>query len=153
MAAWLEDVAALTFKGQISVPYTWWVGEVGSRFLIALRDEEKILGTRCKGCNKVYVPPRKNCGKCFVDMDEWVELGREGVVTAHTIVRFEYPLQPVRPPFAYAIIKLDGADVGLVHLIKEDLDALKNGVRVRAVFKEERTGHILDIDSFQIVRD
>ena len=153
MSAWLEDVEALTFKGQISVPYTWWVGEVGSRFLMALRDEEKILGTRCKGCNKVYVPPRKNCGKCFVDMDEWVELGREGVVTAHTIVRFEYPLQPVRPPFAYAIIKLDGADVGLVHLIKEDLDALKNGVRVRAVLKEERTGHILDIDSFKIVRD
>ena len=153
MAAWLEEVEALTFKGQISVPYTWWVGEVGSRFLIALRDEEKILGTRCKGCNKVYVPPRRNCGTCFVDVDEWVELGREGVVTAHTIVRFEYPLQPVNPPFAYAIIKLDGADVGLVHLIKEDLDALKNGVRVRAVFKRERTGHILDIDSFKIVRE
>lgn len=153
MASWLEDVEGLTFKGQISVPYTWWVGEVGSRFLIALRDEKRFLGTRCPSCSKVYVPPRRNCGRCFVDMDEWVELGNEGVVTAHTIVRFEYPLQPAKVPFAYAIVKLDGADVGLVHLIREDLDALKNGVRVRAVFKEDRTGHILDIDSFKVVGD
>lgn len=151
MAAWLEGVEGLTLKGQIRVPYTWWVGEVGSRFLMALRDECKILGNRCKVCNTVYVPPRKNCGRCFVNIDAWVELGREGVVTAHTIVRFEYPLQPVKPPFAYAVIKLDGADVGLVHIVKKDLERLRNGVRVRAVFKEQRTGHILDIDSFQIV--
>lgn len=151
MPSWLEDVEGLTFKGQISVPYTWWVGEVGSRFLIALRDEKKILGTRCTSCGKVYVPPRKNCGRCFVDMDEWVEVGHEGVVSAYTIVHFEYPLQPAKPPFAYAIIKLEGADVGLVHIIREDLDRLRNGVRVCAVFKQERTGHILDIDSFKIV--
>jgi len=49
------------------------------------------------------------------------------------------------------IIKLDGADVGFVHIIKEDLDKLKNGVRVTAKFKEDRTGHILDIDSFVIM--
>lgn len=86
-----------------------------------------------------------------MDIDEWVDLGDEGVVTAHTIVRFQYPLQPAQPPFAYAVIKLDGADVGLVHLVKENLDKLKNGVRVKALFKEHRTGHILDIDSFQII--
>lgn len=151
MVAWLKDVEGLTLKGQIAVPYTWWVGEVGSRFLVALRDEKKILGNRCSQCGTVYVPPRKNCGRCFTDIDEWVELGNEGVVTAHTIVRFQYPLQPANPPFAYALIKLDGTDVGFIHMIKENLDNLKNGVRVKALFKEDRTGHILDIDSFQII--
>jgi uncharacterized OB-fold protein len=74
-------------------------------------------------------------------------------VSAYTVVRFKYRLQPVDPPFAYAVIHLDGADAGLVHLIKNDLDKLRNGVRVRAWFKDrsERTGHILDIDSFQII--
>ena len=151
MATWLEEVEDLTLKGQIAVPYTWWVGEVGSRFLVALRDEKKILGNRCKNCNTVYVPPRKNCGRCFTNNDEWVELGNEGVVTAHTIVRYHYPLQPAKPPFAYALIKLDDADVGLVHIVKENMDKLKNGVRVRAQFREDRTGHILDIDSFRII--
>jgi len=149
----LDQVEPLTLKGQIAVPYTWWVGEVGSRFLIGLRDEAKIIGNRCRHCETVYVPPRKNCGSCFADIDEFVDLGNEGSVSAYTIVRFKYPLQPVEPPFAYALIHLDGADVGLVHIIKDDLDKLHNGVRVRACFKDsgERTGHILDIDSFQIL--
>jgi hypothetical protein len=153
MAEWLEEVEGLTLKGKISVPYTWWVGETGSRFLLALRDEEKILGNRCARCNRVYVPPRKNCGRCFADLEEWVEVGKEGVVTAYTIVRFAYPLQPAKVPFAFSIIRLDGADVGLVHLVKDDLDKLRNGARARAVFRQERTGHILDIDSFKIVSD
>jgi len=151
MEDWIENVEVLTLKGQISLPYIWWAGEVGSRFLIALRDEKKILGNHCMECNTVYVPPRKNCGRCFKEIDRWVELGKEGVVQAHTIVRFQYPIQPTRTPFAYAVIKLDGADVGLVHIIKEELDKLKNGVRVRALFREDRKGHILDIDSFQII--
>jgi uncharacterized OB-fold protein len=151
MSDWLKEVPDLTQKGQIAVPYTWWVGEVGSRFLIALRDEQKILGNRCKGCKRVYVPPRKNCGRCFADIDDWVELGNEGVVIAHTVVRYAFKPQPVAPPFAYALIKLDGADVGFLHIITENLDSLKNGLRVRARFREERTGHILDIESFEMV--
>jgi uncharacterized OB-fold protein len=153
MTTQIEEVECLTLKGQIAVPYNWSVGEVGSRFLTALRDEKKILGNRCEGCGTVYVPPRKNCGRCFKDIgnETWVELSNEGVVTAYTIVRFHYPLQAAQPPFAYALIKIDGADVGLVHIIKENLDVLKNGVRVRALFREERIGHILDIDSFELI--
>lgn len=149
----LDQVEPLTLKGQIAVPYTWWVGEVGSRFLISLRDDAKILGNRCPRCNTVYVPPRKNCGRCFVDIDGFVELSDQGTVSAHNIVRFNYPLQPAEPPFAYALIRLDGADVSLIHIIKDNLAGLKNGVRVKAKFKEQsgRTGHILDIDSFQII--
>jgi uncharacterized OB-fold protein len=153
MTEWLQDVEDLTLKGQINVPYTWSVGEVGSRFLTALRDEQKILGNRCPGCNTVYVPPRKNCGSCFrnIDNNQWTEVGPEGVVTAFTIVRYDYPLQPAKAPFACAIIKLDGVDVGFVHLIRKGLEKLKSGVRVRPLFKKERTGHILDIDSFELL--
>lgn len=153
MTVKLDQVEPLTLPGRIAVPYAWWVGEAGSRFLITLRDKAKITGNRCTRCNTVYVPPRKNCGSCFEDIDEFVELSDEGIVSAHTVVRFKYPIQPADPPFAYALIRLDGADVGLAHIIKDDLDKLKNGVRVRARFKDagERTGHILDIDSFQII--
>jgi len=153
MNSWEKEVVPLTMKGQIAVPYTWWVGETGSRFLLALRDEEKILGNRCERCGTTYVPPRKNCGLCFVPIDHWVELSKEGVVTSHTIVRQKFQLQPANTPFAYAIICLDGADVGLVHLIKDNLEKLKNGIRVRARFKEKafRKGDLRDIDCFDII--
>lgn len=151
MAEWLKDVEPLTLKGQMAVPYTWWVGETGSRFLISLRDNQKILGTRCKACETVYVPPRKNCGRCFVDIEEWVDVADQGVIEGYTIVHYAYPVQPVKPPFAYALIKLDGTDVGFLHLIKNDLGRIKNGLRVKAKFKGERTGNILDIDSFELI--
>ncbi len=151
MAEWLKEVRPLTLKGRIAVPYTWWVGDVGSRFLVSLRDDKKILGTKCGSCGRVYVPPRRNCGRCFVDMDEWVEVATEGVIEAYTIVHYGYRVQPAKPPFAYALIKLDGADVGFLHLIKRDLDRIQNGLRVKAVFRKKRTGRILDIDCFKLV--
>ncbi|MGZ3606541.1 MAG: Zn-ribbon domain-containing OB-fold protein [Syntrophales bacterium] len=151
MTEWLKQVEPLTLKGQIAVPYTWWVGETGSKFLVSIRDHQKILGTKCQECGTVYVPPRKNCGRCFVDMDEWVDIADEGVITAYTIVYYAHPVQPIKPPFAYALIKLDGADVGFLHLIKKDLDKIKNGLRVKAKFKAEPSGHILDIDSFELI--
>lgn len=151
MAEWLKNVEALTLKGQIAVPYTWWVGETGSRFMIALRDDKKILGSRCGSCKKVYVPPRKTCGRCFVDMEEWVEVSDEGVIQAHTIVHYANPVQPAAPPFAYVLVRLDGTDVDFLHVVKDGLDRIRNGARVKAIFKTERTGTILDIDSFQLL--
>ena len=152
MSEWLKDVEPLTLKGQIAVPYTWWVGETGSKFLVSLRDDQKILGAKCSKCGTVYVPPRKNCGRCFVDIeDEWVNIADEGVIAAYTIVHYTNPISPVKVPFAYALIKLDGADVSFLHLIKKDLDKLKNGLRVKAKFKAERKGNILDIDSFELI--
>ena len=87
MPDWRDTIDGLTLKGQIAVPYSWWVGEVGSRFLRSLRDEKKILGNRCSGCGRVFVPPRKNCGRCFIPIDEWTTLGDEGTVETYTVVR------------------------------------------------------------------
>ncbi len=151
MENWKDTVEIITQEGQIAVPYTWWVGDTGSRFLMALRDEKKILANRCSECGKVYVPPRKNCGQCFVDIDDWTEVGPEGTVETFTIVHFNYPVQPVKAPFAYVLVKLDGADVSLLHLVRDDIEKLGKGSRVVARFSENRTGSILDIDSFQVI--
>lgn len=151
MTEWLNEVEPLTLKGQIAVPYTWSAGETGSRFLISLRDDQKIIGTKCSKCGTVYLPGRKNCGRCFIDMDEWVEIADEGVIQAYTIVHYNHAVQPAEVPFAYALIKLEGADVGFLHLIRKGLNRLKNGLKVKAIFKAERTGSILDIDSFELI--
>ena len=151
MSNWLNQVEPLTLKGQISVPYTWWAGDTATKFFYALRDRQKIVGSKCSQCGTVFVPPRKNCGHCFVDINATVELADEGVIEAFTIVHYAQPVQPVKPPFAYAIIKLDGADVGFLHLITKDLDKVAVGRRVKARFKTERTANILDIDSFELI--
>lgn len=155
MPTWQENVVPLTFKGGIKMPYTWSVGETGSRFLTALRYRKVLLANRCPQCHTIYVPPRKNCGRCFCDMDpdSWRELTGEGTVKAFTVVHYASPVQAAKPPFALAVIDLDGADVGFVHLIKTRLDRLSHGARVKPVFKTDRSGSILDIDCFELIEE
>jgi uncharacterized OB-fold protein len=59
----------------------------------------------------------------------------------------------MKPPFAYGIILLDKASTGLLHLLGEvDIGEIKSGMRVEAVFKDERTADIMDIQYFRPIR-
>jgi len=145
-----EPVEELVYQGRIKVPYTWSVGEVGSRFFIELRDNQKIFGKRCPACQKVLVPARKICGTCSKQTEEWVEVGNQGTVQTFTVVHYRSDVQPLKPPFGYGVIKLDGADTGMAHLLYgSDPANWKIGMKVKAVFKDKRTGNILDIAYFQ----
>ncbi len=143
----------IVYKGRIKVPYTWYVGEYGSRFYVELRDNKKIFGTKCSKCKKVIVPPRNVCAKCFKPVTDWVEVKDTGVVQTLTVVHYAAPaIHPLKAPFAYAVIKLDGADTGFFHLIAYTyLKKLKAGTKVKAVFREERQGNLLDIQYFKAV--
>jgi len=142
---------AFVVEGKLALPYQYFAGVVGSKFLVALRDEKKILGMKCEKCEKVFIPPRATCERCFSDLtDNWVELADTGVVTGFTVIRYEEPYQPKKPPYVLAMIKLDGADTPLVHLLECDDTANADiGMKVRAVFAEKRTGSILDISHFE----
>ncbi|HDP80971.1 MAG TPA: DNA-binding protein, partial [Spirochaetes bacterium] len=74
MDSWKTGVENMVYPGRIKVPYKWDVGETGSYFLTRLRDEKELWGRRCPGCGRVYVPPLKNCGECFLLTDEWVRV-------------------------------------------------------------------------------
>ncbi len=126
------------------------VGAIGSKFLIGIRDSKKIMGIKCPSCKKVYVPPRLHCPTCCVKMDEWVELSGKGTLDTFTVVRYKEPYQPKEPPIIYGVIKLDGADTGLPHIIGEvDPNKVKIGMRLEPVLKDEREASLLDIDHFK----
>jgi uncharacterized OB-fold protein len=147
-----RNVEPIIYEGRIKVPYSWQAGETATYFLTRLRDEQKIVGKKCPKCRKVLVPPRKNCPFCFVHTDAWVELSGEGEVETFTIVRRGTRIQPRKTPFAYAVIRLDGADTRFVHLLGEvELGKIKEGMRVKPVFAQERKGSPLDIAYFKPV--
>lgn len=147
----IQKEELVILNGQIKLPYKWTVGETGSYFLMKLRDQAQIWGTKCPKCNKVYIPPRKTCGNCFADIDKWEEVGPQGTLQTFTVIHYkEEALHVMEPPFAYGIILLDGADTGLIHYLGEiDLAKLKSGMRFQAVFKEQREGSLLDIKYFR----
>jgi uncharacterized OB-fold protein len=149
----LEGMDVWLYHGQIYIPNTYSAGAVGSKFLIALRDKGRILGTRCPTCNRVYVPARSVCKDCFAQLDEWVEVSDKGTVLTYSIDHESKPvIQPAEPPIVHAIIQLDGADTGLVHMLGEvEPEKLSIGMRVQAVFKpkKDRVASILDIKYFK----
>jgi len=148
----LEGMDVWVYHGQINIPNTYSAGAVGSRFLIELRDNKRIMGTRCPKCNLVYVPARSVCRDCFGQLSEWVEVSNKGTLLSHAIARQPTPVQPVPPPIIYGIIQLDGADTGFVHMLGEvDPQQLKVGMRDKAVFKtkKQRVASILDIKYFK----
>jgi uncharacterized OB-fold protein len=140
----------MILEGNITIPYKWTTGAIIGRFLGELRDNAKIFGARCDSCGKVYVPPPDVCGNCFKPLSEWVELSGEGTVVATSTVERSMPWSPAPVPYTLALIRLDGADTDMIHLAKSNVS---DGDRVRAVFKQERGGSILDIDCFMLLAD
>jgi uncharacterized OB-fold protein len=146
-----DGTDAFVVNGTFALPYNYFAGRVGSTWLVALRDEQKIYGVRHPRTGKVYVPPRQVDERDFTNLTgDWVEVGPEGTVTGFTIIRYPEPYQPLPVPYGLALVRLDGADTALAHIVREqDLGRLKSGTRVRAVFSQKRTASILDIAWFE----
>jgi len=121
-------------------------GPVVGRFLTGLR-EKRIEGVRAID-GRVLVPPREydEDGEATGD---FVEVGQEGVVVTWARVEAPKRFHPLQTPFAWALIRLDGADTALLHAVD---GTVKTGDRVRARWKDERIGSIRDIECFEVTR-
>lgn len=137
----------------VAFPYKRSTGEVVGRFLAGLKEQKKIWGYRVSR-QGVVVPPQSYSEVDAKAGGEWVEVSEEGVVTA--VAEVARPIQGLHPasePFAFVLVKLDGADTAIVHVVHDGLDRLRVGSRVRAVWApdDERRGRIHDIEGFEIV--
>jgi uncharacterized OB-fold protein len=136
----------------IEIAYNWTTGKAIGRFLTELRDNKKIKGLKCPACGKVYVPPHDICEVCYVEMNEWVDLEGTGTLKSYCIVNKETPNQPLKPPYAVGLIRLDGADTDFMHLIGDvDHKTIQCGMRLKPRWKDQTEGDILDIAYFRPV--
>jgi uncharacterized OB-fold protein len=141
-------VTPRTSTHTIEFPYARTLGPALRPFMTGLRDAT-ILGVRT-GAGRVLCPPCEwdpETGEAL-DLD-FVEVGPGGVVQTWSWVTEPSPKHPLDRPFAFALIKLDGADTALVHAVDAGaLDAMSTGMRVQPRWKTERVGRIDDIEAF-----
>src|SRR6185295_7973413 len=100
-------------------PYKHSTGETIGRFLAGLKEQKTIWGQRVKG-QGVVVPPLGYSELDSSPADEWVAVRDTGTVTAVAIVH--QPLERLHPfsaPFAYVLVRLDGADTAFAHVVKD----------------------------------
>jgi uncharacterized protein len=139
--------APLSAPLEISFDYTRSLGPVLSQFMTALA-EQRILGSRSAD-GRVHVPPAEYDPVTFQPPESLVETGPAGTVLTWSWQPRPLEGQPLDRPFAWALIRLDGADTGLLHAVDAgSADQMRTGMRVTPRWAEHRTGSIRDIACF-----
>ena len=174
----VPDNEFIRWPGIMPVEYLYTSGLAGERFFRELKERERLVGTYCSKCRKLYLPPRFYCEVCFRPLSRWRPIPKSGVIYTYTIVetpRSDIPqgqdeaLQDESSEQAplgieaisagagqviVALISFKGVTGGLIHKIGEARqEEIKIGIPVEPVFEEKknRKGSILDIKYFRPV--
>ncbi|WP_282791719.1 OB-fold nucleic acid binding domain-containing protein [Streptomyces sp. CC224B] len=132
----------------VEFPFTRSLGPVQSAFLTGLR-ERTVLGVRT-GAGQVLVPPVEYDPETAEEIWDLVEVAATGTVTTWAWNPAPRRGQPLATPFAWALVRLDGADTALLHALDAPgPEAVRTGLRVRVRWAAERTGAITDIACFE----
>ena len=147
----LPDDRIEIFHRPLSLPFTLSAGALLSRFYADIREQRSIHGVRCSSCRMVLVPPRGVCPRCWADTAGWIEVAERGIVTSFVVVNVPFHGQQMDLPYVLAWVRLDRADTSFLHILGEVAPAdVRMGMRVEAVWREERTGFPNDdIDHFR----
>lgn len=138
----------LTAPLVVEFPFTRSLGPVQSAFLTGLR-ERTVLGVRGSD-GRVVVPPTEYDPVTAEELSDLVEVGATGTVTTWAWSPTPRRGQPLATPFAWVLVRLDGADTALLHALDAPgPDAVHSGMRVRIRWAAERTGAITDIACFE----
>src|SRR5215470_18086903 len=136
-----------TSTSTITFPYKRSLGPVLGAFMTALT-EERLIGIR--DGDRVMCPPLEWSPRTGAELPhEFVDVGPAGTVESWTWVANPTDQHPLDRPFAFAAIKLDGADNTFLHAVDAgDASAMAIGMRVAPRWRAERKGHITDIEAF-----
>ena len=135
---------------ELGFTYTRSTGPVVGRFLTELRNR-KIVGIKASD-GRVVVPPMEYDPNTAEELSEFVDVGEEGEIVSFAWIKQPREAHPSEQTFAWAMIKLDGADVPMVHWVRASQESdIRTGARVRAVWAEQTIGFITDINGFELV--
>jgi len=134
--------------------YTFYKRTKGefSPFFLALRDEKKVLGSKCKKCGIVRVPPFcTHCPDCNFAPTKQVEVDQVGVMNSTPpITYFANALFLHMAPFGRGRVIFKGADTAMSVNLYTTTGILvpgifKKGTKVKLVFRDDRIGEMTDV--------
>jgi len=143
-----QSAAILSAPHALEYAYKRSVGPVLGRFFTELRDH-KIVGSRTSD-GRVLVPPMEYDPSTGSGVDEIVSVGPAGRVTSWCWVSDPLRNHPLDRPFAFALIRLDGADTAMLHAVDAgDPSKMSTGMRVVPRWCDDPKGSILDLACFE----
>ncbi|MGN6609158.1 MAG: Zn-ribbon domain-containing OB-fold protein [Jatrophihabitans sp.] len=143
----MTAVEPLSAPITLTFDYTRSLGPVLSDFMTGLA-RGQVRGVRAAG-GRVIVPPVEYDPVTHAPLTELVDVADTGVVETWSWMPEPLEGQPLERPFAWALIRLDGADTALLHAVDAPNEAMRTGLRVRARWADERGHGLRDIVCFE----
>jgi uncharacterized OB-fold protein len=111
-------------------------------------NEEKIMGSKCKKCGALALPPRPICISCFGSEMEWVQLKGTGKLAAFTSIVVAPPYMLKEGfgrgnPYTVGVVELDeGVKVvsRIVGVDSKKPEQIKVGTPLKAEFIKKGEG-------------
>ena len=139
-------------KGSIPVWGKYTAGVAGEEFFQNLK-QERLVASRSTTTKKTYLPARLFDETNFERLKTEKVVPQEGILSTFTEAYIDMDGKKLAKSEIIGFIKFKGIEGGLIHKITGSPNSLKIGAKVRARFKKasERTGTILDIESFVLI--
>ena len=145
----MSERTVLSAPSVIEYPFSRTTGPVVGAFLTGLR-EQVLVGIRGSD-GRVLVPPTEYDPITGDDLHEMVEIGPAGTVTTWTWVAQPMLKHPLDRPFAWALIRPDGADSAMLGAVDAVTpDAIATGSRVAPRWADEGEGAITDLACWEL---
>jgi len=121
-------------------------------------NEDRLMGSRCRQCGALSVPPRPVCVKCYASDMEWVEMKGKGRLAAFTSIAVGPPAM-VREgysrtrPYVSGVVELEEGPRVVARI--EGIDgsrpeAIEMGIPLRVEFLHRGEGE--DLTTFLAFR-
>ncbi len=109
-----------------------------ARYWREIPQRYRYEGAKCKGCGKIFFPPRVVCKSCGGREFDKVELAKQGKLLTHTVIRVGPSQFSDQTPYAVGIAELDDGVRLTAQIADVDFDELKVGMPVKLEFRKVR---------------
>jgi uncharacterized OB-fold protein len=111
-------------------------------------NQHKLMGSRCKSCGTLYLPPRQMCTECYSQDMSWEELSGTGELEAFTTVHIALTRMIEAGygrdnPYCSGVVRLkEGPAISaqILGVDSNDPASIKIGTRLRVEYLERGEG-------------
>ncbi|MCD6563180.1 MAG: Zn-ribbon domain-containing OB-fold protein [Thermoproteales archaeon] len=98
----------------------------------------RLIGGICKKCNATFYPYRGSCPYCGSDDIEEVNLPKKGRLISYTIIYSPPSEFRLKQPYIVGLIELEDGTRIIAQITDVDVNEVKDGIEVEAVFRRYR---------------
>ena len=108
-------------------------------------DGKKLMGSKCKKCGALFLPPRPFCGQCLGGEMEWFQFSGRGKLVSYSVVRvgttyYEEKGYSRDNPYCWGVLQLDEGPRISALLLRANPsrpDSIKIGKPLEVVFPDK----------------